>query len=217
MNMMSISGIGGTSMSPRAMMDKRIDSAAKAGTISATDETALESALDSIDSALGAGASSSTASTATSKLDPSGMKDRIDSLINDQVQSGALTQDQATTLQSLFAQGGPKPGDDSGSGDTDSLAMSGVSGTGQTGRMHHMHRPPPAPSDTDSTSTEGTDSSTSASDSTDLTKQIDSLISFLTTMRSQMASKNVYSSGSTATASSTASSTNSGLIIDALA
>ncbi|MFD2430320.1 hypothetical protein ACFSUK_23925 [Sphingobium scionense] len=60
--------------SPRMSMTNRIEAAVEAGSISETDGDALETALDSIDSAL-----STSASSGSSRLDPSSMKDRIDS------------------------------------------------------------------------------------------------------------------------------------------
>jgi hypothetical protein len=207
MNMMSVTGSSATRMSPRAMMDNRIDTAVKSGSISATDETALENALDAIDSALGVGSSSGSGSAATGKLDPAGMKDRIDSLISDQVTAGTLTDEQAATLQSLFAQGGPQPQGEGGSGDTDSMAMGGVGGRGG---MRPMGPPPPPPS-----GTEEEDSSTSSTSATEDTDQLDALISLLSALREQMASKNVYSSTSASTTA--ADSRNSGLIVDTLA
>ena len=81
-----------------SMMDSRIDRAAATGTVSATDQTALESALGNIQSEL-SGASSGTSTS------PSDMKDKIATLIQGQVSAGTLTSDQASELQGFFAQG----------------------------------------------------------------------------------------------------------------
>ncbi len=87
------------------------------GALSSTDADALTSALSSIDSSL---SSSSSSSTSTTRLDPSSMKDRIDSLISDQVSSGTLTSDQASELKNLFASHGKSVTSSSDSGsDTD--------------------------------------------------------------------------------------------------
>ncbi|WP_375464518.1 hypothetical protein [uncultured Methylobacterium sp.] len=79
------------------------------GAITATDATALTTAVEAIDASLQAdGASGGSTASGTSteaRLDPSGAKDRIDGLIADQVTGGTLTSDQAATLKSLFAQG----------------------------------------------------------------------------------------------------------------
>lgn len=89
----------------RNPLSAAIDAEVSAGTLSQTDATALSGALDAIDASLSAerGASGSTA-----RLDPAQMQERIDGLIDDQVEGGTLTGDQAETLKGLFAaQGGP--------------------------------------------------------------------------------------------------------------
>lgn len=196
-------------MSPRAMMDKRIDSAVQAGSISQTDETALETALDAIDNALGVGSTGSTSGTAAkSKLDPSEMGDRIDDLIQQQVKAGTLTDDQASTLQSLFAQNKP-PSGEQGTEGSDELAMGGVQGGG--GKC--AGGPPPGPPPSGSSDSDSTDST--STDSTDTSKQLDALIAFLENMREKMSMQNSYSaSGSTTSASDSSSS---GLIVNTLA
>ncbi|MGU3536283.1 hypothetical protein [Methylobacterium sp. A54F] len=146
----------------RERMNAAITSELSAGSISQTDATALTRALDAIDTSLGAdqaGAGTGTSGSAagsTARLDPSGIKDRIDGLIDDQVTSGALSSDQADTLKELFAEQGPggpppggppgasgtDPGDGTGDATSDLLAtfmqqlqasQSGASGYGATG------------------------------------------------------------------------------------
>lgn len=216
MNVMSSIGMSGTSMSPRTMMDKRIDSAVQAGTISQTDETALESALDAIDSAMGMG-SSSSASAQTSQLDPSKVGDRIDDLIDQQVKAGTLTQDQANTLQSLFAQNAPPQNAGTGTDgeNSDGMAMGGVGGCSGGGRP--MGPPPTmASSSSSSSDSSSSDDDSSTTSETDQAKQLDALIAFLNNMREKMASSsNVYdTSGTTST---TASSSTTGLVVNSLA
>jgi hypothetical protein len=184
-----------TPPSPRAMMDRRIDAAVEAGSLSEIDSSAFDTALDSIDSAL-----ASTASDSSARLDPSEMKDRIDSLIEDQVAAGTLTNDQATTLQSFVAQGGPGG---TGNGGEDGMSIAGIGAMGGPGPM----RGPPPPSDAATTD----DSSTLATSETSATEQLDSIIAFLENLRTSL-SQSLYGS----TASSTDSS-NSGLVIDSLA
>ncbi|KQS04897.1 hypothetical protein ASG11_12070 [Sphingomonas sp. Leaf357] len=82
-------------------MNDRISKAVSAGTISATDQTALSSALDSIDSSLSASRSSGTQTSGS-------FKDKIGAMIDEQVSSGTLTDAQATELKGFFAEGGPK-------------------------------------------------------------------------------------------------------------
>lgn len=96
---------------PRDQMDKTIAAAVKAGVLSQTDATAIESALDKIDKSL----STSSASQSSTSLDPSQMKNRIDGLINQQVSDGTLTKDQADELKAFF-QAGPGGGQDGASG-----------------------------------------------------------------------------------------------------
>lgn len=114
-------------------MASMISSELSSGALSSTDATALTGALDAIDASLSSDDPSSTsASNSTdstlSRLDPTSMKDRIDSLIAGQVDSGALTRDQASELKNLFASGGRST--------TNSDSFSGPSGAGG---------PPPGP------------------------------------------------------------------------
>ncbi|SER05902.1 hypothetical protein [Sphingobium sp. YR768] len=188
--------------SPRASMDRKIDAAVEAGSLSEVDSTALESALDSIDTAL-----SSSASETTSRLDPSEMKDRIDSLIDEQVSAGTLTEEQASALQSFFAQG---PGGSVQSADAssdDSMSIEGMGGVGGPGRMGG---PPPGPPPSEATDEDSDSSTVSATDSS-VTDQLDSMIAFLENLRASM-SQSLYGS-----AASSADSSNSGLLVDSLA
>lgn len=83
---------------PRDRMNDRLSAAVSSGEISATDEKALSSALDSIGSSLEADRSSGTK--------PSGdMKSKMDALIQKQVDDGTLTEDQAGELKTMFAKG----------------------------------------------------------------------------------------------------------------
>ncbi|MFS2109299.1 hypothetical protein ACCC88_06415 [Sphingomonas sp. Sphisp140] len=84
-------------MDPRAQMDARISAAASAGAISTDDQAALSGALDNIDSSL--------AADGTKGGKPGDMKAKIDGLIDGQVDSGALSEDQAAELRDFFAQG----------------------------------------------------------------------------------------------------------------
>ena len=122
----------GAMHSPRTQMDQRISAAVSAGAISSTDQAALGTALDAIDSSLAAERASGSK--------PSGnMKSRIDGLIQQQVDSGTLSDEQASELQSFFAKGaegsegkgpggpgGPPPAGDQSS-DDDAGEGSGVS------------------------------------------------------------------------------------------
>lgn len=139
--------------SPRAQMDQRISAAVSAGAISATDQKALGTALDAIDSSLTAGRGSGD------------MKDRIDDLIQQQVDGGTLSDEQASELQSFFAQG-PEG----------TRAPGGADGP-----------PPPPPSD--GASTEGGETST-VSDAA--STKLAALEAFLERLRESQASKTGY-------------------------
>jgi hypothetical protein len=159
--------------SPKQRILDTIASQVSAGKISSTDQTALTSAVDDIDSSLSGGVSSSSSST--KRLAPSDLKSRIDDLIGNEVSNGTLTSDQAATLKSVFAQGG----EDSGQG--------GVGGPGG---------PPPGPppsgqgsgnaSSDDSTSS--TDASGSASTATSTSDLLASFIQQLQATQSQTSS-----------------------------
>lgn len=139
--------------SGKGRMAQAIAQQEQSGALSSTDATALTSALSSIDSSLQGdststnGVSSSTDSSSDTRLDPSQMKDRIDSLISDQVSSGALTSDQASELKNLFSSHGtsvtsstdttggappPPPGPPPSDADASGTGTTSVSGTSST-------------------------------------------------------------------------------------
>lgn len=188
--------------SPRAMMDRRIEAAVEAGSVSEVDSAAMETALDSIDSALSASAGSETG-----RLDPSAMQDRIDSLIEDQLSAGTLTQEQAAQLQGFFAQGPGAPSStDSASADS---AIDGLSGVGGAGPMRG---PPPGPPPAASEEEDSASSSaTSETDTASATEQLDSIIAFLENLRTRL-SQSLYGS-----VASNSDSSSSGLVVDSLA
>lgn len=147
------------------------------GALSSTDADALTSALSSIDSSL---SSSSSSSTSTTRLDPSSMKDRIDSLISDQVSSGTLTSDQASELKNLFASHGKSV--------TSSSSDSGSDTDGPQGP------PPPGPPP-------GADASSSSSGSTSSTSDL--LSAFMQQLQAAQSSGTGYAaSGQSSTAQS---------------
>ncbi|KTF68046.1 hypothetical protein ACNFJ7_13630 [Sphingomonas sp. HT-1] len=104
--MSSISALSTSAMmsqSPRDRINARISAAVSSGDISAADQSAFSTALDSIDSTLSAERSRGAK--------PSGdMKAKMESLIQAQVDNGTLTEEQATELKGMFAKGagGPK-------------------------------------------------------------------------------------------------------------
>ncbi|SFK30988.1 hypothetical protein [Methylorubrum salsuginis] len=120
----------------RERIDDRLEQGVSSGTISATDATALSSALDSIDDSLSSDSTGSTGSSArAARPDPAAMKDRIDGLIADQVSAGTLTSDQADTLKALFSGGGDEargPDGPGGPGGPGGPPPSGAAGSGDT-------------------------------------------------------------------------------------
>jgi hypothetical protein len=110
--------MSGAFASPRDRLLSELQSQISSGEISATNETALTTALDSIDSTLrseGAAARESGSRPPS----PTDMSDKISSLIDEQVAAGKLTSEQAEELKGVFEQamqggpvgaGGPPPG-----------------------------------------------------------------------------------------------------------
>lgn len=169
--------------SPKQRILDTIASQAKSGKISGTDQTALASAVDDIDGALTAGATASTSST-SQPLSPSDLKSRVDDLIANEVSNGTLTSDQATTLKSVFAQGGKGGGGHGGVG--------GPAGAGG---------PPPGPppsgdeSSDDPTASSGTSSADGSSSTASTTSSAsDLLASFIKQLQSTQNQASAYSS-----------------------
>src|SRR5512143_3588263 len=98
--MSSISALGSSQYnytSPLQQLEAELQSEVSAGTVSSSDQSALSSALTSIDSSLTANQSSSAqAAGPTGGSRPHHLRAKIDSLIQAQVSSGALTSSQAT-------------------------------------------------------------------------------------------------------------------------
>lgn len=86
--------------SPNARAHDRIAAQTAAGTISSADRTALDTAVDGIDASLKRSEAAGTSER--TGLGPADLKARIGDLIGQQVQSGSLTRDQATTLTTIL-------------------------------------------------------------------------------------------------------------------
>lgn len=112
--MSSISAsLSSTFRSPLQRLENRLDQAVSSGTIPSADKQALSSALQSIDQTL----QSDRAGQGTgARPDGATLKARVEGLIEAQVKSGALTDNQAGELKQLFAQGGPGKGGPEGAG-----------------------------------------------------------------------------------------------------
>lgn len=165
--------------SPKQRILDTIATQAKSGQISSTDQTALTSAVDDIDSALTGGSMASTTST-TQRLSPSDLTSRVDDLIAKEVSNGTLTSDQATTLKSVFAQGRKDGGGGVG-------APGGVGGP-STGL-------PPGGDASSNGSTTTTGASDDASGTATTSSASDLLASFIKQLQSTQTQSSAYSSG----------------------
>jgi hypothetical protein len=151
--MSSVSLIGNSFQacsSPRELLQKELASEVAAGTISSTDQTALSSALDDIDSSLKSERSSGAGQSRPPS--PDEMKSKIDDLIAGEVSDGKLTSDQAEELKNVFAK--------AFSGHHGRHEAHGMGGPGGAGGA-----PPPPPADSQDDTTSSTSSSTSSTDS----------------------------------------------------
>jgi hypothetical protein len=186
--MTSISSASFQRPSPRDMLQTSLASQVQSGAISASDESALSSALDSIDKTLSSERSASSGGTPPS---PTDMKKKVESLIDDQVSAGTLSSDQASELKDLFQT-------------TFGNGPQGAGGHGGPGGPGGAGGPPPGPppgqqADGDS----DTDSSSSSSSS-----DIQSLLSdFLKQIQDKMGNSSTSYSGSGSSSSSSSSST----------
>ena len=113
--MSSISSIG-LRTSPLERLQSLLQQDVSSGSVSETDATAVSSALESIDKEIrgsapppgGAKGGPPPGPPPSGGTNP--MKEKVESLIQQQVDSGALTSDQATELKSLFEK--MRPGSD---------------------------------------------------------------------------------------------------------
>ncbi|MGV7213605.1 hypothetical protein [Bradyrhizobium sp. UFLA05-112] len=164
--MTSIAATSTSSYSPLDLLKSELTKEVSAGTISSSDESALSSALDDIDSALKSDGSSSSSSTPPS---PDEMQSKIDNLIQNEVSSGKLTSDQADELKNVFAN-----------------TFSNGAGA----------PPPPPDASSDSSSTSSTDSISSSTSSADLMKELIALLQNATSQSTSYSSSGNVSSSS---------------------
>ena len=100
-------------VTPRQRLQNELLSEVSAGTVSSSDQTALSSALDDIDSSLKADREANPGSGPPA---PGQFQSKIADLIAGEVSKGTLTSDQASELQNIFAKtfghhhGGPHGG-----------------------------------------------------------------------------------------------------------
>ncbi|MET4262009.1 hypothetical protein ABIC09_006983 [Bradyrhizobium sp. S3.12.5] len=155
--------------SPLQRLQDELQSEVSSDTISASDQSALSSALDDIDSSL---QSDGTSDQPGSGSGPDGIKSRIDSLIQQEVSSGKLTDQQATELQGIFK-------------------SAFAHGPGGAGGPPPFNAPPPV-GGTDSSSS-GTNTSSSGNSTADLLEK------FLDSLKASLADSTYSGSGSNGT------------------
>lgn len=175
--------------SPRERVNTTLSNEVSAGTLSQTDATAISSALDNIDKSLQSSSGSSGSSSTSATPSREDMKSKMDSLIQQQVDNGTLTSDQASELKQALQSSGPQRGG------------GGPGGAGGAGG------PPPGPppggdSDNDNDSSSSTSSSSSSSSSSATN---DVLKKFLEQLQAAQASGASYSASGSTSASGTTS------------
>lgn len=171
--MSALSSVGFNSQShtsPLQRLQNELAKEVQSGQINSADQSALSDALSSIDAALQSDFQSSQASG--TRPSPDDIKSKIDDLISSQVDSGALTSDQAEELKSVFANAAPKGGPGGGGG------PGGPGGAGG---------PPPGPPPSDSSDSDSDDtissllesltSSTSSSEDSSSTNDLQTMLS----------------------------------------
>jgi hypothetical protein len=189
--MTSISALSTTSyQSPLQRLQEELQSEVNSGAISSSDQAALSSALDDIDSALQSSRAGDQASG--TRPSPGDLQSKIDDLIAGEVSSGKLTSDQVTELQGVFK----------------AAFANGPQGAGQAAGQG-AGGPPPSDSSSSTDSTSDTSSSDSSSTTDDILKE------FLQLLQSSLSASSSTSTSYNATgSSSTGSSSASALLID---
>jgi len=138
-------------LTPQQLLQAELQQEVNSGAISSSDQSALSSALNDINSSLQGGSGAAAAGNASSAGDasPADIQSKISGLIANEVSSGKLTQQQATELQGLFQNtfAGGNSGATGSSGVQGLTALSaagtpggaGGAGAGGSGGVHHGH------------------------------------------------------------------------------
>lgn len=179
---------------------RTIDSEVSAGTLSASDGTALTKALSAIDTSLsadrsaatGAGGGQTGPADQTQRLDPSQLQAKVGGLIDAQVSGGTLTSGQADALKQIFAGGG-----------TD--AAQGTAGA-RKGHGGHRHAADSSASTTDATTSGTSATATDATATGGTTSLLDSFIK-------QLQATQTTATGYTAPGSAASRSTTSAALL----
>lgn len=168
--------------SPLQRLQDELQTEVDSGAVSSTDQSALSSALGDIASALQPGSAGDQSSGSGSS--PGAFKSKIDDLIQQEVSTGKLTDQQATELQGIFKSAlSHDPGGPGGAGG-----------------------PPPGPPPSGGSSANGTDGSSSGNPVVDLLQQF---LQSLTSSSTDSTSSSATGSSDTTTAGSTDSSSGS--------
>lgn len=113
--------------SPLELLQNEMSSEVSSGTISSSDESALSSALNDIDSAL-----KSQGSSTSGPPSPKDIQSKVNDLISTEVKNGKLTSDQADQLKNIFAKALPQGGLGGGHGGPHGPGNAGIAGSGST-------------------------------------------------------------------------------------
>lgn len=175
----------GTYQSPLQRLQQELQSEVSAGTISASDQSALSTALTDIDTALQQSRSSDQSSGTRPSADD--LNSKIDDLISSEISNGTLSSDQADELKSVFQ----------------SAFANGPGGAGGAGG------PPPGPPPSDDSSSDSSSTDSTSSTSADSTTA-EILQQFLQALQQSQSSSSSYG----ANGSSSGRSDFSALLID---
>jgi hypothetical protein len=181
------SGATYASHSPRDRLLTQLQSAVTAGTVKQTDQTALSSAIDDIGSALKASGPPAQSTTPTS------MKDKVDSLIDQEVKDGKLTDDQATELKQVFADASKAMGHHRHAQGAESASATQSGGNDCDG---------------DGDGSNGSAQTASTSGSTTGSDPLSKLIDFLQKLETTLSSTSAYNSNGTQTSGLTSALVN---------
>lgn len=204
--------------SPLDRLQNQLKTSVTNGTVKSADQDVLSTALTSIDQSITQSRASQAPGTRT---DP---RSQVQGLIDQQVQNGTLTSDQASELQSVFQQafshgpggaGGPQassqdPNSSANASTTATEGTSAGSGTQKTHGHHHHHRHADQGDQANASATAATSSSSSStsstnSNSTDSTTTSDAnstpdqlISSFLDQLKASLTGSGYASSGTAA-------------------
>lgn len=205
--------------SPLQRLQDQLQSEVSSGTISASDQSALSSALNDIDSS----PQSDGTSDQSSGSGPDGIKSKIDDLIQQEVSSGKLTDQQATELQGVFKSafshgpggaGGPPPAGGTDSSSSGNSVVDLLQQFLQALKSSLTDSTSTGTTDTDDTtsanasSTTGTNSSSTGDSTTDLLEK------FLESLKASLADSTYSATGSSGTANPSAPSLSGVLLND---